>query len=383
MYRISPPTEGAMGGPGSPTPAAPMSAVWRRRTSRRRIWRLVTASYAVDVALVALFAAAGTVRWYVPAAYAAAAALVSATFYLMFRRPVSDADKADRYRTVPQMAAASAIQLAALALVPELAPLFLNVLFIVFAFAALRLTARQATVAAASVGVGLALVMTLVWDRVAIPNATPLEATILTLCYALTLVRCVVVGLYGSWLRDQLQKSNEQLAFFSERIDRMAHHDELTGAMNRRAIRSRLEDAAALATRGLDTLCVALMDIDRFKSINDRFGHAKGDEVLKEFVAILERETRATDAFGRYGGEEFLYVLSCAGADDAHRAMERMREAITTHDWARIADGLVVTVSIGIAAFHPAQSVADLILQADNALYEAKRQGRDRVVLAA
>jgi diguanylate cyclase (GGDEF)-like protein len=362
-----------------PAPST-MSPDWRHRTSRRRLWALVTASYAVDVALVALFAAAGTVPWVVPAAHAVAAAVVSAGFFALLRRRITSGDP---YWTVHQMAAATAVQLGGIVVAPELALVFLNVLFIVFAFGALRLSRQQAVFGWLMISAGTAAGLAVVWPRVGLPHQTRFEMLLLAASYSSTLARCAYVGLQGSWLREELQRTNEQLVAFSQRIDRMARHDELTDLMNRRSIRAVLEEQATLAERGLDTLSVALLDLDHFKQVNDGFGHAVGDDVLREFGRVAVRTLRVTDRVGRYGGEEFLCVLTCATVDEVEAAMERLRAAIATHAWEGLAPGLSVTVSIGIASFRPGQSVAELLRRADDALYDAKRRGRDRVILAA
>jgi diguanylate cyclase (GGDEF)-like protein len=158
--------------------------------------------------------------------------------------------------------------------------------------------------------------------------------------------------------------------------------DSLTGLANRRAF---LHDADALAERrakGGEPLAVLLADLDRFKTINDRFGHAIGDRVLQVFADTISRMLRAQDVGGRLGGEEFAILLPKTDAADAARVAERIRR-----DFAEVAKTVGVhavasTVSIGVATTAAATAtVTDLLAVADRALYRAKAEGRDRVVV--
>jgi len=160
-----------------------------------------------------------------------------------------------------------------------------------------------------------------------------------------------------------------------------AERDELTGAYNRRALMERLGEERARADRGGGTFSVALMDLDRFKGINDRFGHAVGDEVLRGFARAARAVLRSGDCFGRFGGEEFLLVASGASPGEAAAAVERIRAAARRVDWQDIAEGLSVTVSAGVAGYRAGEDVAALLQSADEALYRAKHAGRDRVVM--
>jgi diguanylate cyclase (GGDEF)-like protein len=162
----------------------------------------------------------------------------------------------------------------------------------------------------------------------------------------------------------------------------LANYDELTGTLNRRLMWGLLEEQLRRSAATDDEFCVALLDLDGFKSINDRFGHAVGDAVLQEFAATAAASLRTTDRIGRHGGEEFLVLLTAAPVEQAAAALERAREAVERHDWAGIQPGLTVTVSGGLAARRPCESATDLVSRADTAMYEAKRRGRNRLVLA-
>jgi diguanylate cyclase (GGDEF)-like protein len=130
---------------------------------------------------------------------------------------------------------------------------------------------------------------------------------------------------------------------------------------------------------------VALFDLDHFKSVNDAFGHAAGDAVLRHFCSAARDTMRATDRFARYGGEEFVLLMP-VGTDAAAgtQATERIRAATEAQDWRAVLGGRdhVVTVSAGIATWRPDESLESVLARADVALYAAKSQGRNRCTLA-
>jgi diguanylate cyclase (GGDEF)-like protein len=180
-----------------------------------------------------------------------------------------------------------------------------------------------------------------------------------------------------SRLRDRLQERNRDLAMMAGKLADLASRDELTGLWNRREFMRRLTEERKRADRSGSGMCVALVDADHFKKVNDHFGHIVGDMVLQELAGVLDRARRTTDTLARYGGEEFILLLPDANPDSAAHAMERLRAGVERHDWERIAPGLRVTVSSGVAASHNGEDVTRLINRADTALYEAKKAGRN------
>jgi diguanylate cyclase (GGDEF)-like protein len=159
-----------------------------------------------------------------------------------------------------------------------------------------------------------------------------------------------------------------------------AQRDELTGLGNRRHLDQRLPDLLqAAADQGLP-LTVALIDLDHFKQINDRFGHAVGDKVLVEVAQQLRENTRGSDVLARIGGEEFLIVFADMPPDQALEVCERLRARVAEHDWSVHADGLAATLSVGVA-HAPPYELATLFDQADRAMYRAKQGGRNRVAV--
>ena len=164
-----------------------------------------------------------------------------------------------------------------------------------------------------------------------------------------------------------------------EALDRLSRQDPLTGLMNRREFDERAASELRRAQRRASATCVAMLDLDRFKSVNDRFGHATGDKVLRQIADILRSHCRADDLIGRYGGEEFLLLLPETELAAAVEIVERTRRAIEMHDWARIDPRLTLTVSAGLTACRSGEVMAAVVARADELMYRAKRLGRNRI----
>jgi diguanylate cyclase (GGDEF)-like protein len=172
-------------------------------------------------------------------------------------------------------------------------------------------------------------------------------------------------------------------ALAHERLERLAAIDPLTDAYNRRFGMGRLREEFGRAVRAESPLGVLMFDMDHFKAVNDTYGHLVGDRVLRVVARAARRVIRDGDVLIRYGGEEFLVLLPGAGSDDVRQIGERVRRAIAE---AEVVDGdqhVAVTVSVGGATYRDALASAEgLVAAADEALYEAKALGRDRLVVA-
>jgi diguanylate cyclase (GGDEF)-like protein len=167
-------------------------------------------------------------------------------------------------------------------------------------------------------------------------------------------------------------------------VERQAMVDSLTGLANRRSLEESLRTELARATRFGDSVCVVLADLDDFKSVNDKYGHAAGDEVLKAFAGALRKTARESDVAGRWGGEEFALVLPGTDAAGGARLAERARTAIEERK-VEMPNGdlCAVTASFGVAAFPESHELGEILAAADSALYAAKGKGKNRVVVAA
>lgn len=173
-----------------------------------------------------------------------------------------------------------------------------------------------------------------------------------------------------------------QLVEMARELENLSTRDGLTGLFNRRHFSATLDHAFSHSSRYLRPLSMAIIDVDRFKDINDTFGHQAGDAVLAEVAKRFAQSVRASDYLARYGGEEFVVLLPEAHLDDAMKFAEKLRQAVAAAP-APIAGGaeLPVTVSVGTASLAHSQftSAAEMIAAADAALYRAKRNGRNRV----
>lgn len=189
-----------------------------------------------------------------------------------------------------------------------------------------------------------------------------------------------VMGGYVNRLRVRLADSNRELQRAFDHIEELAIRDELTGAFNRRFLMETLARERSRAERLSDAFSLCMVDIDHFKSINDAFGHAAGDAVLKHFAALAPRGLRGVDTFGRFGGEEFLLVLPGTDRQGALAVAERLRAATEATSFPGLPAGRRVTVSVGVATHGRAEDLQALLARADKALYQAKAAGRNQVV---
>lgn len=170
-----------------------------------------------------------------------------------------------------------------------------------------------------------------------------------------------------------------ELSEENERVGQAATEDPLTGLGNRRKLDVAL---AAMGEDATEPACLLFIDLDRFKNVNDHFSHAIGDEVLKAVADLLRHESRDNDVLVRYGGDEFVVVLSATDVQAAARVGERIRAAVATHDWWHVAPGLDARVSVGVAEHRPGMTFDEVMGAADAALYRAKQGGRDQVAVA-
>lgn len=179
---------------------------------------------------------------------------------------------------------------------------------------------------------------------------------------------------------DQLNLSQLKISEQNQQLTVLASSDPLTGCLNRRSLFAEAELALQNARSRHQRMSLLMLDVDYFKSINDRFGHVVGDEVLVDLVDLLMRTCRASDLVGRYGGEEFCIVIVGLAEQEVEKLAERIRLAVAdTATW--LPNGGQITISIGIASLGgQRRAVADFVARADEALYAAKTAGRNRVV---
>ncbi|MFP4634939.1 MAG: GGDEF domain-containing protein, partial [Nitriliruptoraceae bacterium] len=196
-----------------------------------------------------------------------------------------------------------------------------------------------------------------------------------TLVYLLRVHAFLVVLLALAAAIATLRESLVRTLARAEVLEELASTDQLTGLANRRAARELLEHETQVSDRYGRPLSVIMLDIDRFKSINDTHGHGAGDDVLRAVASVLHEHAREADLVARWGGEEFLIVAPQTAATQARPLAERCRRALAD----RRPRGLAVTATLGVAQYEPGETVEALLDRADRLLYRAKRAGRDQV----
>ena len=186
-------------------------------------------------------------------------------------------------------------------------------------------------------------------------------------------------------LQDELDQKNRELELVNKRLKKLSITDGLTELFNHRHVHQLLHDEFERSARTQESIAVVMMDLDRFKAVNDTYGHPTGDVILYETAQIIKDTAREIDMPGRYGGEEFIAILPDTGEEAGARFAERVRQAVEDHVFRDGATEVRMTVSCGVASF-PAPGVDTpeaLLKAADEALYQAKHGGRNQVVRAS
>lgn len=181
----------------------------------------------------------------------------------------------------------------------------------------------------------------------------------------------------------QAEQKIQELTSVLEYINEVASEDYLTGTLNRRGMEEALEREFSRADRHNTSLCIAMMDIDHFKKINDALGHSTGDDALAHFAKVIKNVKRATDVLARYGGEEFIIILPNTEQEDAIKVIERVQRKLTKEFFMHSDERVVITFSAGVAQRIGEETPDEIIPRADAALYAAKNAGRNRVMAAS
>jgi diguanylate cyclase (GGDEF)-like protein len=299
-------------------------------------------------------------------------------FYLLLR---SGATRrlADPALTLPQMAYAIAVMAAAYLINPPLRGMLLMIVALVLMFAAFTLEPKASRllgwIAVAVLGAAMAAGATL--------DPRVFDPTIERIHFAFAAGVLPVIALLAadlSSMRLRLKRQKADLQDALSRIHELATRDDLTGLVNRRRMEELAEREHRRALRGGRRPCLCLVDLDHFKRINDRHGHAAGDEVLRIFARQAEAAIRETDVLARWGGEEFLVLLPDTDPAEAQQGLERLRQRLGRDETWGAQLHLRVSFSAGLTAWRGGEALRDALARADLALYEAKATGRGRIV---
>jgi diguanylate cyclase len=362
--------------------AATMDA---RHAVRKRRFFMALASYALWSGVTLIAWAAGLIMLpaWVLAALLGGIALSNAWFWHLLHSGRSLLYQ-DPSMTFPQVALALVWALVIVGASRPDRSLMLIVFFVVMLFGIFRLDRADFLKVTALALVGYAVVVSA--DLLRHDTEIQLVHEVVRfLVLATGMFWCTFFGAHVAQLRSRLRQQNQELQQLIKKAERTAERDHLTRAYNRRYIMKELENERTRSARRHAPFAIVIFDLDHFKLINDRHGHAVGDRVLTRFSEIASRELRAVDvvspgrrrnAFGRFGGEEFIALLPETGLEGARRCTDRLQAAVAAE---RFDGGVRVTFSAGISVYRHDETVEQTLARADDALYRAKRAGRDKI----
>jgi diguanylate cyclase (GGDEF)-like protein len=274
--------------------------------------------------------------------------------------------RTDPSLSIPMIIASSSVNTYVLYAMDGAGSAFLLVYLVSLLFGVFHLSTRQMLRVA---GFILILYGTTIWLRA---NHGTVGADL-----RMELLQWAVLGFVVVWFSIMVGFISTLMARLGE-----SEFDELTGAYTRRRIMEILRHEKVRTDRGAGPLSVCLLDLDNLKHINDKFGHQGGDLQLKTVVSAVQGELRSIDYIGRYGGDEFLVVLTQTPSAGARDCAERFRRALESFALNEASPRPPATVSIGIGEYQPGETVAQIVARADAALYQAKKAGRNRIEFA-
>jgi diguanylate cyclase len=322
----------------------------------------------------------GFMEWRAIAGFLIIIPILNITLYIFFRTGLN-LKMADPSLTIIQMSAAIILTTYGMFFANESRGVFLLVYVLILLFGIFRLNTRSL------IYISLFTLLTYGVDIVLLhlyrPDGINFQMEYLQfIVFAIVLATFSFIGGYISSLRRNLTISKMEQEKYIETIQEMAIRDGLTGLYNRRHVMELLDYEKNRSVRGGGTFCLAMLDIDHFKNVNDLHGHQAGDAVLQAVAATMKKSLRNTEISGRYGGEEFLIIMTQTDIKGALICAERVRTQIENMNFPDIGPDFKVTVSIGISEYHMREEVAPTIARADDALYQAKKHGRNRVETA-
>jgi diguanylate cyclase len=277
--------------------------------------------------------------------------------------------------TLPLTMTAIATMLVVMFFAPATQIIYAPFTFGAMAFSALRLSGRTLMAIGLCAVLGNCVVVAL--HYLLQDNQASLQLELLhLLVLAVTLPVFALLAIRIRSLSHALASAGAKI----ESIEKSAQRDPLTGCYNRKFVFAKLEELRRKADQNDQPLCLAVLDIDHFKDVNDTVGHLGGDAVLRSFSQLCSGAVRDDDVFGRYGGEEFLLILPATSLLSAQDTCERIRALVERHHW-RMPGHNPVTVSIGVTRYAAPESALEFFSRTDAAMYAAKQGGRNQVVI--
>ncbi|MDD4357809.1 MAG: GGDEF domain-containing protein [Smithellaceae bacterium] len=347
------------------------------QATRIRRFFSASAAYALNLGLSYAAYVWGMMDWQAIAGFLVLIPAINIILYIIFRTGLNLKFR-DPSLTIIQMCAAILVTMYGMYFANEARGILLLVYILILIFGIYKLNTRSflyiSTFTLVTYGIDIALLNHFRSDSINL-NVEYLQFLVLSLI----LVAFSVIGGHISSLRRNLRISRAELEKSLAIIKEMSIHDDLTGVYNRRHLMELLEHEHHRISRGGARFSVAMLDIDHFKSVNDTHGHLTGDEVLKAVSDVIRSSLRSADFCGRYGGEEFLLVMTQTNINGALLCAERIRSTIEQNRFPNMGVDFRVTVSLGVTEYTGKEDIPTMIARADKALYCAKESGRNRV----
>jgi diguanylate cyclase (GGDEF)-like protein len=352
------------------------------RHQRLRVARTLMAAYVYLICMFILLRGAFLGMCKEEHAYALIAYMsVGVTIFYLLLRSGWSCRRKDKGLVIEQSLFAITAIVVAYGIVGQARGAVLLLLALVLSFGMFTLTPRQTLAIGGFAVVMLAVVMAVLAQME--PNRFPPQLEVIQFGLAVSVLPTMsLVAKQVSELRERLLKQRRELHEALARVQELATRDSLTNLINRRHMQELLDQELKREERSGSLFCVAIVDLDHFKRINDTYGHQVGDEVLCGFVREALVVLRNADVMARWGGEEFLILFPETRAEQALAGLERLRDHVVTQSVSESVPELRVTFSAGLAEHVHGQSVRQSLERADHALYDAKACGRNRVIQA-
>ena len=304
------------------------------------------------------------------------------SFYVLVRSGMTTALARDSSLPFQRVLFNASMVVLAYALIPMARGLALQWLCLTILFDMRRMSTAQVRLAAASAYAMLIGTVCLILEYW--PSSIDMGAEFVNVAMAaVTLSVLLVVTQIGQGVNQHRKRQKLELERTVAQLNALSTRDGLTQLFNRRHFQTLLDEEVRRSHRSRRPFCVAILDIDFFKRVNDQHGHAIGDVVLVEVSRLAQAAIGPTHALARWGGEEFLLLMPETPLQGGMETLEAVRHAIGEHDWARHAPGLNVTLSAGVCEHASGLNMSPTLERADQALYQAKHGGRNQVKAAS
>lgn len=354
-----------------------------RMRGRTRLCLLASVLYLVWICLISTGIEAGLFI----SAHAAQWAIALNVVAMLIGYPIVRSGKSmhwqDPAMVLPQMVGAQALACFAYATAPDARGALMQWMCFIQVFGLFSLSPREVKLSGTS-SILVLVLMLFIASSSGLPDFNPGEQTLRVVMQGFIMGILCWVSYHYSLMRSRVRTQKQELTLTVKAVQDIIEHDALTGLFNRRHMQILLQAEMDRCQRSGHRFCIALVDLDHFKFINETYGPHVGDEVLKNFGRHTRMILRETDVIARWGGEEFLLIMPDTNPSErAKIGLERLRRSLLLQTMSSKAPDLRATFSAGIAVYHQGETMDQVLDRADRALYQAKEQGRSRTILSA